>query len=92
MAGEFGDKELNLEKMFIDGLNNFTIILEKTLMERESLLREVGNISVQFSTKDKVLVVGLNRSSIEMLHQFLLTMRNPHHLNVQLPKKMIQIP
>lgn len=57
MAGEFGDKELNLEKMFIDGLNNFTIILEKTLMERESLLREVGNISVQFSTKDEVLVV-----------------------------------
>lgn len=80
MAGEFGDKELNLEKMFIDGLNNFTIILEKTLMERESLLREVGNISVQFSTKDEVLV-GLNMSSIEMLHQYLLTMRNPHHLN-----------
>nr|XP_034337528.1 fibrinogen-like protein A isoform X2 [Crassostrea gigas] len=53
MAGEFGDKEPNLEKMFIDGLNNFTIILEKTLMERESLLRE-----------------------------FLLAMRNPHHLKV----------
>ncbi|XP_052717399.1 angiopoietin-4-like isoform X1 [Crassostrea angulata] len=82
MAGEFGDKEPNLEKIFIDGLNNFTIILEKTLMERESLLREVGNISVQLSPKDEVLVVGLNRSSIEMLHQILLAMRNPHHLKV----------
>lgn len=46
MVGEFGDKEFNFEKMFIDGLNNFIIILEKILMERESFFREVGNILV----------------------------------------------
>lgn len=81
-AEEFGDKIPNLEKIFLDRLNNFTLILEKTLMERESLLRELGNISVQLSPKDEILVVGLNRSSFVMLHQFLLTIRNPHHLNV----------
>lgn len=43
--------------MILDGLNNFTLILEKTLMERESLLRELGNISVKLSPKDEIHVV-----------------------------------
>lgn len=82
MVGEFGDKEFNFEKMFIDGLNNFIIILEKILMERESFFREVGNILVQFFIKDEVFVVGLNRFFIEMLYQFFLMMWNFYYLNV----------